>query len=149
MIYTNLEQLERYLGISEALDTAIRYLKKADLTTLVKGRNEVDGDNVFINRFDYNTLPEGDAMWEGHAQYADIHVVLSGEEKIGVTDAARLTATIRDEASDFIGYEGDVETWFTMRPGDILVVYPEDVHMVKVQLKGESHVEKAVFKVRA
>lgn len=149
MIYTNLEQLERYLGISEALDTAIRYLKKADLTTLVKGRNEVDGDNVFINRFDYNTLPEGDAMWEGHAQYADIHVVLSGEEKIGVTDAARLTATIRDKASDFIGYEGDVETWFTMRPGDILVVYPEDVHMVKVQLKGESHVEKAVFKVRA
>ena len=149
MIYTNLEQLERYLGISEALDTAIRYLKKADLTTLVKGRNEVDGDNVFINRFDYNTLTEGDAMWEGHAQYADIHVVLSGEEKIGVTDAARLTATIRDEASDFIGYEGDVETWFTMRPGDILVVYPEDVHMVKVQLKGESHVEKAVFKVRA
>ena len=149
MIYTNLEQLERYLGISEALDTAIRYLKKADLTTLVKGRNEVDGDNVFINRFDYNTLPEGDAMWEGHAQYADIHVVLSGEEKIGVTDAARLTVTIRDEASDFIGYEGDVETWFTMRPGDILVVYPEDVHMVKVQLKGESHVEKAVFKVRA
>ena len=149
MIYTNLEQLERYLGISEALDTAIRYLKKADLTTLVKGRNEVDGENVFINRFDYNTLPEGDAMWEGHAQYADIHVVLSGEEKIGVTDAARLTATIRDEASDFIGYEGDVETWFTMRPGDILVVYPEDVHMVKVQLKGESHVEKAVFKVRA
>ena len=149
MIYTNLEQLERSLGISEALDTAIRYLKKADLTTLVKGRNEVDGDNVFINRFDYNTLPEGDAMWEGHAQYADIHVVLSGEEKIGVTDAARLTATIRDEASDFIGYEGDVETWFTMRPGDILVVYPEDVHMVKVQLKGESHVEKAVFKVRA
>lgn len=149
MIYTNLEQMERYLGISDALDTAIRYLKSADLTTLVKGRNEVDGDNVFINRFAYDTLPEEDAMWEGHAQYADIHVVLSGEEKIGVTDAARLKVTTRDEASDFIGYEGKVETWFTMHPGDLLVVYPEDVHMVKVQLNGESHVEKAVFKVRA
>ena len=149
MIYTNLAQMERYLGISEALDTAIQYLKQADLTTLVKGRNEVDGDNVFINRFDYDTLPEEKATWEGHIQYADIHVVLSGEEKIGVTDAARLTVTTRDEDSDFVGYEGAVETWFTMRPGDLLVVYPEDVHMVKVQLNGQSHVEKAVFKVRA
>lgn len=149
MIYTNLAQLERYLGISDALDTAIRYLKTADLTQLTMGRNEVDGDNVFINRFNYDTLPEEKAMWEGHAQYADIHVLVSGEEKIGVTDAARLTATTRDEASDFIGYEGPVETWFTMHPGDILVVYPEDVHMVKVQLNGEAHVEKAVFKVKA
>ena len=149
MIYTNLEQMERYLGISDALDTALRYLKQADLTTLVKGRNEVDGDNVFINRFDYDTMPEENAMWEGHAQYADIHVVLSGEEKIGVTDAKRLNVTTRDEANDFIGYEGAVETWFTMHPGDLLVVYPEDVHMVKVQLNDQCHVEKAVFKVRA
>lgn len=149
MIYTNLAQMERYLGISDALDTAIRYLKTADLTKLAMGRNEVDGDNVFINRFDYDTMPEEQAMWEGHAQYADIHVLVSGEEKIGVTDAARLTATTRDEANDFIGYEGAVETWFTMRPGDILVVYPEDVHMVKVQLNGLCHVEKAVFKVKA
>lgn len=149
MIYTNMARLERYLGVSDGLDTAIRYLKSADLTALVKGRNEVDGDNVFINRFDYDTLPEQDAMWEGHARYADIHVLLSGEEKIGVSDAARLTPGELDEENDFIPYEGAVETWFTMRPGDILVVYPEDVHMVKVQLNGQSHVEKAVFKVKA
>lgn len=36
-----------------------------------------------------------------------------------------------------------------MHPGDVLVVFPEDVHMVKVQLNGEAHVQKAVFKVRA
>ena len=113
------------------------------------GRNDVDGDNVYINRFDYDTLPLDKAAWEGHAQYADIHVLLSGEEKIGVTDVSRLTATTRDEATDFIGYEGPVETWFTMHPGDVLVVFPEDVHMVKVQLNGEVHVQKAVFKVRA
>lgn len=149
MIYTNYQQMERYLGVSDALDTAIRYLKTADLSQLQFGRNDVDGDNVYINRFDYNTLPLEKAAWEGHAQYADIHVLLSGEEKIGVTDVSRLKATTRDEATDFIGYEGPVETWFTMHPGDVLVVFPEDVHMVKVQLNGEAHVQKAVFKVRA
>lgn len=149
MIYTNLEQMERYLGLSAPLDTAIHYLKEADLSKLVKGRNEVDGENVFINRFDYDTLPEEKAAWEGHLQYADLHVVISGEERIGVTDAARLKETGRDEAADFVGYEGPVECWVPMRPGDLLIVFPEDVHMVKVQLRGQAHVEKAVFKIKA
>ena len=149
MIYTNMSQIERYLGLSAPLDTAIRYLKEADLTKLVMGRNEVDGDNVFINRFDYDTLPQDAAAWEGHLQYADLHVVLSGQEQSGVTDAARLREIRRDEAADFVGFEGPVECWAPMRPGDLLIVFPEDVHMVKVQYQGPSHVEKAVFKIKA
>ncbi len=148
MIYTNYEHLERYLGISPALDTAIHYLKTTDLATLQFGRNDVDGEEVYINRFEYDTLPQQQAAWEGHVQYADIHVVLQGEEKIGVTDVSRLRQTTQDPASDFVGYEGEVDTWFTMKPGTLLVVFPEDVHMVKVQLNGQSHVQKAVFKVR-
>ena len=35
-----------------------------------------------------------------------------------------------------------------LQPGDILVVFPEDVHMVKVQLKDACPVKKAVFKVK-
>ena len=148
MIYTKRKDMERYLGMSDTLDTAIRYLVSADLTKLAMGRNEVDGDNVFINRFDYTTMPEEQASWEGHKYYADIHVVLEGEERIGVTDAASLTAGAYDEAGDFIPYEGPVDAWVTMRPGDILIVYPEDVHMVKVQLDGACQVKKAVFKVK-
>ena len=148
MIYTNFHQMSRYEHLSPNLDTALRFLASADLTKLEMGRNEVDGDNVFINRFDYTTMPEEQAAWEGHKYYADIHVVLEGEERIGVTDAASLTAGAYDEAGDFIPYEGPVDAWVTMRPGDILIVYPEDVHMVKVQLDGACQVKKAVFKVK-
>lgn len=149
MIYTKRSGLGRYQGISKALDTAIDFLAEADLSKLQMGRNDVDGDEVYINRFDYTTMPEQEASWEGHKFYADIHVVLEGEEKIGVTDASSLKAGAYDEAGDFIPYEGPVDSWVTMRPGDILVVFPEDVHMVKVQLNGASQVKKAVFKVRA
>ena len=148
MIYTSYERLQRYEGISPALDTALRYLSTADLNRLVPGRNEVDGDEVFINRFDYDTLPEDTAAWEGHEQYADIHVLLSGQERIGVTDASRLTATQHKPEEDFIGFDGPVDTWFAMEPGRVLVVFPEDVHKVKVQLGGSARVQKAVFKVR-
>lgn len=149
MIYTKRAQLGRYKGISASMDTAIEFLAGADLSKLVMGRNDVDGDQVYINRFNYRTMPEEEAAWEGHKYYADIHVVLEGEERIGVTDASSLTAGSYDEAGDFIPYEGPVDSWVTMRPGDILVVFPEDVHKVKVQLNGASDVKKAVFKVRA
>ena len=149
MIYTKRNRLSRYKGISTPMDTAIDYLATADLSKLEMGRNTVDGDNVYINRFNYTTMPEAEAAWEGHKVYADIHVVLEGEERIGVTDAASLKAGDYDAAGDFIPYEGPVDSWVTMRPGDILVVFPEDIHMVKVQLDGPSEVKKAVFKVLA
>lgn len=148
MIFTTMGCLGRYKGISPALDTALDYLASADLARLAMGRNEVDGERVFINRFDYETVPEEEASWEGHLQYADIHVQLSGEERIGVSSASRLTETSRDEEADFVSFEGPVETWFSMAPGDVLIVFPEDVHMVKVRRDGPGRVEKAVFKVK-
>lgn len=148
MIYAKREMLHRYLGQSPALDTAIRYLQTADLSQLRKGRNEIDGDNVFVNRFDYQTMPQEQAIWEGHIRYADIHVLLSGFEKIGVSNVSMLTETVRKPEEDFVGFEGAVQSWFPMTTQDILIVYPEDIHMVKV-LDGESTlVEKACFKVR-
>ena len=148
MIYTNMDRILRYLGISETLDTAIRYLVSNDLTQLHMGRNEIDGDNVFVNRFDYNTMTEEEAIWEGHKKYGDIHVLLCGHEKIGVSDAASLTYTCQKEADDFVGYEGSVQTWCPMTTHDLLIVFPEDVHKVKV-IDGESaYVKKACFKFK-
>lgn len=148
MIYTNMDRILRYLGISENLDTAIRYLMSTDLKDLQMGRNEIDGDDVFVNRFDYQTMSPEQAIWEGHERYGDIHVLLSGHEKIGISDTAALTMTDRREADDFVGFEGPVQTWCTMQPGDLLIVYPEDAHKVKV-IDGEStHVQKACFKFK-
>ena len=46
MIYTDLNNLERYLGMRKHLDTAIHYIKEHSLNDLKKGCNEVDGDFV-------------------------------------------------------------------------------------------------------
>ena len=148
MIYTKRKNLERYLGLNESLDTAIRHVLSADLTQLTKGRNEIDGDQAFVNRFDYQTMPQEQAIWEGHIQYGDIHVLLSGQEQIGVTNAQMLQETVRKPEEDFVGYDGPVMSWFPMTTEDILIVYPEDAHMVKV-INGESTlVEKACYKFK-
>ena len=149
MIYIKKENLHRCLGLSPEMDTAIRYLQTADLRTLAKGRNEIDGDRVFVNRFDYQTMPQEQAIWEGHIRYADIHVLLSGNEKIGVTNVSMLTETVCKPDEDFVGFEGAVQSWFPMTTEDILIVFPEDIHMVKVMDGDSTLVEKACFKVIA
>ena len=49
MIYTDLNNLERYLGMRKHLDTAIHYIKEHSLNDLKKGCNEVDGDLSLIH----------------------------------------------------------------------------------------------------
>lgn len=148
LIYTKRKYLERYLGISDSLDAAIRHLQSADLSQLRKGRNEIDGDLAFVNRFDYQTMPQEEAIWEGHAKYGDIHVLLSGREKIGVTTVDGLKMVEQKPEEDFIGYEGEVEAWFPMTTEHILIVYPEDAHMVKVMDGERTLVEKACYKFK-
>lgn len=148
MIYIKRSHLERCLGQSDSLDTAIRHLLSTDLRQLHKGRNDIDGDAAFVNRFDYQTMPQEQAIWEGHARYGDIHVLLSGHEKIGVTDVSALKRIEEKPEEDFIGYEGDVQVWLPMTPEDILIVYPEDAHMVKVMDGDSTLVEKACYKFK-
>ena len=148
LIYTKRKYHERYLGISSSLDTAIHHLQSADLSQLHKGRNEIDGDRTFINRFDYQTMPPEQAVWEGHIKYADIHILLSGRERIGVTNVDALKLVVQNPDEDFIGYEGDVEVWFPMTTEHVLIVYPEDAHMVKVMDGGSTLVEKACYKFK-
>lgn len=148
MIYTKRKYLERYLGANGNLDAVIRHLLSTDLRQLQMGRNEIDGDRAFVNRFDYETIPREQAIWEGHAAYGDLHVLLSGRERIGFAcvDTLKLLGQKPDE--DFIGYEGDVTLWLPMTPEDVLIVYPEDAHMVKVQDGGSAPVEKACYKFK-
>lgn len=148
MIYTDFCNLSQYVGISENLDTALRFLQKCDLKTLVHGRNDVDGEKVYINRFDYETLPCEETFFEAHEEYTDIHLLLSGEENIAVSGPDVLRETGRDPETDFIGYEGEIESLCKMTPQKVLIAFPREAHMVKMQRSGPVKVEKVVVKVK-
>lgn len=148
MIYTDMEKLNRYLGMEKNLDTAFHYLMEKGTADLTPGANEVDGERVFINRFSYMTVPEAQAAFEAHMKYADIHLVLEGEEYIGVTPLKNLDILDTDEENDNINCNGHVENKIYMRPGKILIVFPEDAHKVKIASDSPVKVEKAVVKVK-
>ncbi len=148
MIYTKMKDIESYRGIHENLDKAIYFIMNCDLTTLIIGRNEIFKEDVFINRFNYQTLPIEDASFEAHENYLDIHLLLSGKERICISDMDNMKIKGRDVANDSIDCEGFIEQQINMEPGDVLIAFPMDAHMVKVESSGSCTVEKAVVKVR-
>lgn len=145
MIYGKLSNIGRYRGILKNLDTAISFLEKADLNALQVGKTTVDGEKIFVNRFDYETVPEN--IIEGHVDYIDIHIVLSGKEDIGVADISDLLEIDRKPEEDFIGFKGEFTNRSTLSVGDFALVFPEDAHSPKLCSLQPCAVKKAVVKV--
>ena len=95
-----------------------------------------------------NAYRNAAAAFEAHEFYADIHLVLSGQEWIGVTDMEKMTVTAVDKVTDSVDCDGPVENRLYMTPGKVLIVLPEDAHKVKIAVDGPERVEKAVVKVQ-
>ena len=147
MIVSKIKDLNRYKGLNQNLDTAIDYILENDLSNLKYGRNEVDNDNVFINKFSYTGAEECDSFFEGHKNYLDIHIVLSGCEYLGYADVSELTqVTEYDAATDFIKFEGNIKNYIKLEKDDLAITFPEDIHMPKLKINDEK-IEKVVCKV--
>lgn len=148
MIICQFKQLTDYQGMHKNLDRAIDWIQKTDLASLPMGRTEVDGALVFVNRFDYQTRPEEDLLFESHLVYADIHLLLSGQEKILVSQLDSLTTIKVDPELDNIDANGPGQVIVHMNPDTLLLVFPGEAHKVKCLHQAACQVKKAVVKVR-
>lgn len=147
MIVGKLNNLNSYKGLNNNLDKAIDYILNNDLYNLQFGKNDVDNDNVFINRFNYVGASESECFFEGHKNYLDIHIVLSGCEYLGYADVSELNQiTEYDFENDFIKFEGSVKDYIKLEVGDFAITFPEDIHMPKIKVNAEK-IEKVVCKV--
>ena len=147
MIYTEIKNIGRYHGIDEHLDKAIDYLCTHPLDGLEAGHYDIDGKLVYMNVFDYETIPEKGAFFEAHKKYADIHMTVEGEEIVGVSDMSKVSVKSFDEEKDLIEVNGTIEHYIKLIPGKALITLPEDAHMVKLAAGSPSAVKKAVIKV--
>ncbi len=158
MIVGKLKDIYRYKGISKNIDTTIDYIleKGIDgLLALPKGKTEIDGKNVYVNRDTYVAKDKKDTFFENHQNYMDLQVVLKGNEYFAYTDISNPELKVTTEYNpekDVTKYNaGDVDSvknsqWFVLNEGYALV-YTEDVHLAKCDVDG-GIVEKAVFKIK-
>ena len=116
------------------------------------GRNEIDGDDVFANVQEYDTVAASEKQLEAHRGYYDVQFVVSGQELLQYAQLNGLPECQPfDEENDFGLYETPEQcTNVVLRAGDLAVLAPEDAHKPGCTLGSEPcHVRKIVVKVRA
>ena len=135
-----------YRGIHPNLDLALEHITPEFLSSLGEERVELKGDEVYCTRFTYETVPEDEAFFEAHRLYLDIHLMLSGSERVEIASPAALEQF--DHQGDFYAYRGEGRHSLVLSPGDFLVVFPDDAHKIKMRVDGRETVTKAVFKIK-
>ena len=148
MIYAKNKDALSYRGIHPNLDLALEHITEKYLDSVGYDRVELKGSDVYATRFTYETVPEQESFFEAHQKYLDIHIMLSGSERVEIAPPEKLTEFDRVEANDFYAYRGEGDYRLVLSPGDFLVVFPNDAHRIKMRVNGPETVTKAVFKVR-
>lgn len=150
MIAGTIQHAEEQVKMTPNLGKAFAFLKSTDLGSLVDGRIEVDGANVYVLVQSYQTLPPEAAKFEAHRKYLDIQVIVAGEEIIGWASLQRMEdCTPYNEAKDV--FNGKVPASAMSRvqlsAGELAIVYPSDAHAPKIASGQPGQVKKIVVKV--
>lgn len=147
MILDNISNAELYYPLHPLFQKLMEYVRTHDLSTVPAGCITLEGDDLFINVNDSALVSQDSQKLEVHRQYIDVHFPLSGEEVCGWSPLQALGSSDEpfNTASDFALYSACAQTYFTVKPGQFYIVYPEDAHAPVI---GKGKLRKLVAKVR-
>jgi biofilm protein TabA len=149
MIYDSFENIENYFLTGSPVFKALSFARTFDHSN-PDGRYEIEADKIYALVSSYDTWPAAERRFEAHKKYADVQVVLEGEEKIEVSllrSLKPLEEYIETRDITFLESPRDYAS-LVMRPGYFAVLYPPEVHRPNCDLHGIHHVRKMVVKVR-
>ena len=92
MILDAVSRLDRYAALNPLFLRAAEYLRRSDLNLMADGRYEISGEDAFLTLTRSSLRLSTEASLEAHRLYADIQIVLSGEEGYGWRSVASCTA---------------------------------------------------------
>jgi biofilm protein TabA len=150
MILDTLDQCSTYEAISPRLVKAFNFLRQMTDQFPV-GRHEIDGDDVYAMVQSFATTAVETRKYEAHRKYIDVQYLISGREVIYWAPLPLLTEVLMpfDEKQDAALYglvpEG---VPVPMRPGQFMILFPEDGHIPGCIHDSVCDLYKVVVKVR-
>jgi biofilm protein TabA len=153
VIYDLLSRAAAYRSLSSAFARAFEHLLSVDHAAIPDGKLAVDGDHVFAIYQSYVPKPIANGRWESHKRYADIQVMLTGQERMGFLDLDRVPYEAPFDASKDLGFHlGALSLGqsIVVRPAEFAVFFPHDAHMPSLAIDDApaSTVRKVVMKVK-
>ena len=145
MIYANLTDAACYCGINPRLDRALELLTPEFLASVGTRRQEIEGESLYVTRFDVETSSDEGRLFEYHRRYLDIFVTVQGEERVDIATPGVLTVT--EQRGDYWGCAGKAEQSVQLSPGRFLVLFPGDAHRPGMAAEKPEGISRIVFKI--
>jgi len=127
---------------------AFTFLKNADLKKLPLGKQELEGEHLFVSVAEYMGKEKPEALYEAHKKYIDIQYVIEGEELMGLTSLDKVKVIDPyDEAKDITFYHYEGGDYIKATPNNFVVFFPEDVHRPSIKTEKDVLIKKIVVKI--
>lgn len=146
MIYSNLKNCF-YDNLDEKVAMCIKKAKAMG-TDVPLGRIDLS-DDAYVNVMTYEPRAKEGATAETHRNYADIQLILEGEELMGVPIGSLIAETEYSPEKDVQIWSGPL-AFVTMKVGDWCMFMPGEGHAPSIRDDSTSctKVKKAVFKIK-
>ncbi len=153
MILDKLSNCSCYAGLSPAFAAAFHFLKMVDLNTLPVGRYHISGDDVYLLIQEAGLKPREQGIWEAHKLYADIQLVIHGEEFLGFGNTQEMDILQPYDAKrDIVIFKPKIDgLMLPVADGDFVILFPQDAHcpcLCREQENACMKSRRAVVKVR-
>ncbi len=147
MIYAPIKELSVVFKKFPQISSFVQSLNKDSSL----GKHQISGDDIYGLVAEYDTKKTEDAKLESHREYADIQIMISGEELGRISWIPRLEILSDEPSKDLILYKKPAKfaSEFLLYPGVFAVFYPYDAHTTQIEIGTPQKVKKAVVKIRA
>lgn len=127
---------------------AFQFLKSANLNELPIGKQELEGEHLFVSVAEYYGKQKPDALYEAHKKYIDIQYIIEGEEIIGLTTLDKVTIKeAYNEEKDITFYDFEGGEYLKATPKNFFLFFPEDVHRPSITAGDSILIKKIVVKI--
>lgn len=145
MILDTIENLKLYASMNPLFPKVVEFVEKNDLNALEAGKHVIVEGDLFVNIQDAKARTREEARLESHEVMIDIQIPLSASEEMGYSPLCDMPQAEMNKEKDIAFYPGLAESYFTVKPGEMAIFFPQDAHAPAISQNG---VRKAIFKVK-
>ena len=146
MIIDKIENLDKYVKRHPHFQVVSDYVKQNDISAHPLSKKELLGKEVVANFCTQTGKTQEQARLETHDVMIDIQMPLTSSEIYGYSSRSSLPAAEYNEEKDITFYPGLAEKYFTLRPGEFAIFFPQDAHAPGISELNEFN--KVIFKVK-
>ena len=128
MIFDHISNRHYYYSLGRDFQKALDFFAAVDDTPFEKADILVPDSDILVKARPMMSKPESECSFEAHRDYADIHFVAYGEEKIGTAPLREMRETGYNAEKDLVTVEGTGDT-VLLRKGYFIITLPQDAHM--------------------